>query len=222
MEFQIIQVLTAAEVQRFLLEIQTAKFVDGRATASGLAKDVKQNLQVDRSGSDWPILDDIIFSALRRNKEFQLFAQPRRVLPPIYSRYEIEMKYGTHIDGAIMGGANPLRTDLAMTLFLSDPDSYDGGELLIEQPLGEQAIKLAQGEAVVYPATMLHRVEPITRGVRFAIVTWIQCAVRDPRIRAILYDLGTATAKAEAEEDAASLLLLSKCYNNLLRYSMDT
>ncbi len=222
MEFQIIQVLTAAEVQRFLLEFQTAKFVDGRATASGLAKDVKQNLQVDRSGSDWPILDDIVFSALRRNKEFQLFAQPKRVLPPIYSRYEIGMKYGTHIDGAIMGGANPLRTDLAMTLFLSDPDSYDGGELLIEQPLGEQAIKLAQGEAVVYPATMLHRVEPITRGVRFAVVTWIQCAVRDPRIRAILFDLGTATAKAEAEEDAASLLLLSKCYNNLLRYSMDT
>lgn len=221
MEFQIIQVLTPEEVQRFFLEFQTAKFVDGRATALGLAKDVKQNLQAERLGSDWPALDEIVFSALRRNTDFQLFAQPKRVLPPIYSRYEIGMKYGTHIDAAIMGAGNPIRTDLAMTLFLSPPDSYDGGELMIEQPLGEQDIKLAPGEAIVYPATKLHRVEPITRGVRFAVVTWIQCAVRDPRLRAIIHDLGKVREKAEVTDDPDAQLLLAKCYNNLLRYAVD-
>lgn len=221
MEFQIIQILTPEEVQRFHLEFQKTKFVDGTATAFGAAREVKQNLQGDRS-SDWSTLDALFFEALRRNKEFQLFAQPKRVLAPTYSRYEPGMHYGTHIDGAIMGGANPLRTDLAMTLFLSPPDSYDGGELMIEQPLGELDIKLAPGEAVVYSANTLHRVAPITRGVRVAAVTWIQCAVREPRLRSILHDLGNAIAKAEAIEDKQLLLLLSKSYHNLLRYSVDT
>jgi PKHD-type hydroxylase len=120
-----------------------------------------------------------------------------------------------------MGGAQPMRADLAMTIFLSSPDSYEGGELVIESPSGEQEVKLAAGEAVVYPATTLHRVTPVTRGVRMAAVTWIQCAVRDERLRAILGDLNEAVHHAEAVKDAAAMLLLSKCYHNLLRYAVD-
>ena len=221
MEFQILPVLSPEEVECFLEEFSRATFVDGRLTAFGAAREVKQNLQAERSSAEWTALDEILSSALRRNQEFQLFAHPKRVLAPSYSRYEPGMQYGSHIDSAIMGGAHPLRTDLAMTVFLSAPDSYEGGELVIELSQGEQEVKLPAGEAVVYPASTLHRVAPVTRGVRQVAVTWIQCAVRDASLRAILYDLGTATHHAEAAEDAAAVLLLSKCYHNLLRYAVD-
>lgn len=221
MEFQILPVLAPDELGRILSQLARATFVDGTATASGLARELKHNLQAERSGSEWVEVDEIVFSALRRNREFQMFAHPKRILAPSYSRYEAGMEYGTHIDGAIMGGAQPLRTDLAMTIFLSAPDSYDGGELAIESPAGEQEIKLAAGEAVVYPATTLHRVTPVTRGVRLAAVTWIQCAVRDERLRSILHDLGQAVHNAEAAKDAAAIRLLSKSYHNLLRYAVD-
>ena len=221
MEFQILPVLSTEEVKRFLAEFSRAKFADGKSTASGAALAVKHNLQAERSGGEWSGLDGILFAALRDNHEFQLFAHPRRILAPSYSRYEPGMRYGTHIDSAIMGGANPLRTDLAMTLFLSAPDSYEGGELVIESASGEQEIKLAAGEAVVYPATTLHRVAPVTSGVRQVAVTWIQSAVRDPSLRSILYDLGKAERNAEEAKDGAATLLLSKCYHNLLRYAVD-
>ncbi|MGH9723198.1 MAG: Fe2+-dependent dioxygenase [Bryobacteraceae bacterium] len=221
MELQVLPVLSTEEVQRFVAELSRATFVDGRATAVGVAQDVKQNLQLPRAGNEWAPLDEIVFSALRRNREFQIFAHPKRILAPTYSRYEPGMHYGTHIDGAIMGAPHPMRTDLAVTIFLSAPESYEGGELIIELPLGEQEVKLAAGEAVVYPATTLHRVAPVTRGMRQAAVTWIQCAVRDERIRAVLYDLSKAVDRAEAAQDKEGVLLLSKCYHNLLRYAVD-
>jgi PKHD-type hydroxylase len=220
MEFQILVVLTPDELTQVLSELSQATFVDGKATASGAAREVKQNLQAERSGAEWAALDEIVFSALRRNQEFQAFAIPKRILPPRYSRYQPGMQYGWHVDSAIMG-AQPMRTDLAMTIFLSPPDSYDGGELAIESSLGEQEVKLAAGEAVVYPAGTLHRVTPVTRGVRLAAVTWIQCAVRDERLRSILCDLGQALHQAEAANDTEAILLLSKCYHNLLRYAVE-
>jgi len=219
-EFQVLPVLSQEAVGRLLAELSRATFVDGKATATGFAREVKQNLQAERS-AEWPALDEIVFSALRRSPQFQTFAHPKRVLAPTYSRYEPGMQYGSHVDAAVMGGAQPMRADLAMTIFLSSPDSYEGGELVIESPSGEQEVKLAAGEAVVYPATTLHRVTPVTRGVRMAAVTWIQCAVRDERLRAILGDLNEAVHHAEAAKDAAAMLLLSKCYHNLLRYAVD-
>jgi PKHD-type hydroxylase len=221
MDFQIIPVLSHDEVDRFFVELERATFVDGKATASGVAREVKHNLQADRSGAQLTAMDNTIYSALRASKEFQAFAQPKRILAPSYSRYEPGMEYGAHVDGAIMGGAQPMRADLAMTIFLSAPDSYDGGELVIDLPFGEQQIKLPAGEAVVYPASSLHHVAPITRGVRMAAVTWIQSAVRDERLRAILADLGQAVNSAEAAQDKAATVLLSKCYHNLLRYAAD-
>jgi PKHD-type hydroxylase len=138
---------------------------------------------------------------------------------PIFSRYEPGMAYGDHIDNSLMGGFSGIRTDLAMTLFLSPPDSYHGGELVIE---GRDEIKLERGEAVVYSATSVHHVAPVTRGVRLACVTWIQSAVRDERIRAILYDLSRAAEHAETLNNPSLTLLLSKSYHNLTRYASES
>ncbi len=226
MEIQTLTVLSQDEVERLLSELSEAVFVDGKASAKGAAAEVKQNLQLDRSASDWSELDNLIFKALRRNRHFQSFAQPKRVLSPIYSRYGPGMHYGQHIDSAVMG-AQPMRTDLSVTIFLSPPGSYDGGELAIQSSLGEEEVKLAAGEAVIYPSTSLHRVKPVTRGVRMAIVTWVQCSVRDERLRSILVDLSVVLEKTEAlgKTDGASnsdvFQLLNKSYQNLLRYAVD-
>jgi len=220
MDFQILSLLSPGEVEHLQGELARATFVDGRATASGAASAAKHNLQAERSGEHLTALDEVISSALRRNQQFQLFAHPKRILAPSYSRYERGMQYGPHVDSGIMG-VQPMRADLAMTVFLSSPDSYDGGELVVDLPFGEQQVKLPAGDAVVYPASTLHHVAPVTRGVRMAAITWIQCAVRDERLRAVLADLGQASRNAESAKDAPMILLLSKCYHNLLRYAAD-
>jgi PKHD-type hydroxylase len=118
-------------------------------------------------------------------------------------------------------GADQIRTDLSMTIFLSDPASYDGGELALETPFGEQEIKLDAGEAIVYPSTTVHRVIPVTRGVRLAAVTWIQSSVRDDRLRSVLFDLKQAVERADQDAYAEFRLVLNKAYNNLLRYAIE-
>ncbi len=220
MDYQIIPVLTPAQVEGILKVLATQPFADGKATAIGKARDVKHNLQAERSGTALRELESLVSSSLFANGLFQAFAFPRKLRPPIFSRYEPGMNYGAHVDGAIMyDDASPLRSDLAMTLFLSSPESYDGGELVISLSYGEEEIKLAPGEAVVYPANTVHRVAPVTRGVRMAAVTWVQCAVQDERMRALLFDLYLAMKKVEAREDAS--LLLSKTYHNLLRITAE-
>ena len=198
MHCRIFQILDRAEVHQVVSSLSNDLFVDGKKTASGRARDVKHNLQVERTGADITERDQIVLAALRRNEDFQTFAFPRRTLLPFFSRYEPGMEYGAHVDSAIMGSANePVRSDLAATIFLSDPGSYEGGELVLELPIGEQEVKLEAGEAIVYPSTSIHRVAPVTRGVRLAAVSWIQSSVREERMRAILYDLKLALDQAE-------------------------
>jgi PKHD-type hydroxylase len=223
MHFQIFQILNRNETDSVLSGIAQQSFVDGKLTAHGSARTVKNNLQLDRTGPELSDIDNLVVSALRRNEDLQAFAFPKRLVLPIFSRYEPGMEYGSHVDGAIMAGrgGDPVRSDLAVTIFLTQPDTYDGGELVIELPFGEQEIKLQAGEAVVYPATALHRVAPVTRGVRQVAVTWIQSAVRDERLRAILYDLGSARNKASRSEDPELSTLLNKSYHNLLRIAVD-
>jgi PKHD-type hydroxylase len=221
MHLQILTVLSPAEVERAVAELRAGEFVDGKRSAGGRAAEVKHNLQLEPKGAEPSPVDETIVTALARHQEFQAFAYPKRILPPLYSKYEPGMHYGAHVDLAIMRKPVPTRTDLAITVFLAPPDSYDGGELIIEDGLGEQEIKLAAGEAVVYPATTMHRVAPVTRGVRLAAVTWVQCAVQDERMRAALYDLARAIRSAEAAGDGATSTLLHKCYNNLLRLCVD-
>ncbi len=196
-------------------------FVDGKLTAQGLARKVKNNLQASRANPEPDDIDQMIFAAFRRNELLQSFAIPRRQTLPVFSRYEPGMEYGPHVDGAVMASGNDvIRTDLASTLFLSDPASYDGGELVLQLPFGEQEIKLDAGEAIVYSATALHRVAPVTRGIRLVALTWIQSAVPDERLRAILFDLSGAFKRAETLGDTELATDLNKSYHNLLRYAI--
>jgi PKHD-type hydroxylase len=221
MQCRIFQVLSAEEVNRVRSILSESRFADGKKTAFGRAREVKHNLQAERDGPELTDCDRLILEAFRRNGDFQGFAYPRRVIPPTFSRYEAGMQYGAHVDSAIMGsGESLLRTDLASTLFLCDPAAYDGGELVIEAAGGEQEIKLEAGEAVVYSATSLHRVNAVTRGVRLVALTWIQSMVPDDRLRAILSDLYTAVQKTDQGPDAELAATLNKSYHNLLRYAI--
>ncbi len=222
MHYRIFQILNRAEVHQVVSSLSNDLFVDGKKTASGRARDVKHNLQVDRTSAEVTERDQIVLAALRRNEDFQTFAFPRRTLLPFFSRYEPGMEYGLHVDSAIMGSATePVRSDLAATIFLSDPGSYEGGELVLELPIGEQEVKLEAGEAIVYSATSLHRVAPVTKGVRLAALTWIQTSVPDDRLRAILTDLGIALRKADKGGDDELAMMLNKSYHNLLRYAVE-
>jgi PKHD-type hydroxylase len=221
MHCEVFPFLQAGEVDRIVRDLAKRTFADGKSTALGRAREVKHNLQVERTGSERTEIDDIVATAFTRNRDFQAFAMPSRFVMPIISRYEPGMTYGAHVDNSLMGGFNGLRTDLAMTIFLTPPASYDGGELVIHEPAGEEEIKLDCGEAIVYPATSVHHVAPVTRGVRLAAVTWIQSAVHDERVRAILYDLSHALIQAEKEKNHSMTLLLSKSYHNLVRYAAE-
>jgi PKHD-type hydroxylase len=220
MDYQIIPVLEPAQVAHVLDVLKSHPFADGRATAHGGARDVKNNLQAERAGDSLAALDRLVTDALYSNSLFQAFAFPKRIRPPVFSRYEPGMQYGAHVDGAIMNDqGSMLRADLSVTVFLSQPESYDGGELVIEMPFGEEEIKLAAGEAVIYPSDTVHRVAPVTRGARMAAVTWVQTAVRDSHMRTLLFDLHRAIQQVEAGADP--MLLLSKSYHNLLRLSAE-
>ncbi len=213
----IADVMTAEEVQQLRRVLDAGQFVDGRSTAGWHAAQVKHNLQLAGGGDR--AADVLVLDALARNEVFQLGVRPRAMRPPLFSRYERGMAYGTHVDDPVMGPPeSPVRTDVALTLFLSPPESYEGGELVIEGTSGEQDIKLPAGAAVVYPANTLHRVEPVTAGRREVAVTWIQSQVREPERREMLFDLDTLRREEFAARGKSRAFdLLSKTHANLLR-----
>jgi PKHD-type hydroxylase len=217
MNGEIFRLLMPEELKQVVRALEQCSFVDGRETATGQAKDVKNNLQVSGS-KERAENDNLVIAAIQRHPGLQAYAMPSRFVPPLFSRYEPGMKYGDHVDSALMGGSQGVRSDYAMTLFLSSPDSYDGGELVLE---GGEEIKLDSGEALVYAATSIHHVAPVTRGVRQAAVTWMQSLVRDVSLRAILYDLWRAIQKIKSDEEQELALLLSKSYQNLIRYAAE-
>jgi PKHD-type hydroxylase len=212
-------VLTHKELQILLQDLQVAEFVDGQRTAGRYARTVKRNLQLD---SDAPIattLQSMVQKALQRHPLFQAVARPKIVAPPLFSRYHPGMSYGLHTDNALMGD---LRADLSLTLFLSEPQSYEGGELAIDTGLGEQLLKLAAGEAIVYPSTYLHRVTEVTQGTRLAAVTWVQSYVRDAAEREMLFDLDTVRQSLfNSSGKTIEFDLLCKTHSNLLRKWME-
>jgi PKHD-type hydroxylase len=200
-------------------------WVDGRATAGHQGAQVKRNLQTNERNPVARHLGDMIVEALQRNSRFISAALPNRVYPPIFNRYEAGMHFGSHVDGAVRivpsTGAK-LRTDLSATLFISDPGSYDGGELLIEDTYGVHSAKRPAGHLIVYPATSLHRVTPVTRGTRLASVMWVQSLVRDDGQRALLFDLDNAIQRLDATQgDEIARTHLTGCYHNLLRMWTD-
>ncbi len=219
MIFPIQDVLTSAELTEIITSLATAEFVDGKLTAGWHAKLVKQNMQLAPQQPIAERLQVIVAPALQRNRLFQAAIRPKVVRPVLVNCYDVGMSYGCHTDNALMqSAAGLIRSDVSMTIFLSDPTEYDGGELAIETSLGEQRFKLPAGSAIVYPSTMLHEVRQVTRGRRLAAVTWIQSLVRDPAHREILFDLDTARqVMFERQGKTPEFDLISKSLSNLLR-----
>jgi PKHD-type hydroxylase len=198
-------------------------FVDGQKTAGFRAKRVKHNEQLTTKGGQRGELDNLVMDALRRNREFQHVAFPRTIQRPLFSRYTTGMDYGFHVDDALMGRGGKIRSDLSVTVFLSNPDDYEGGELEMASPYGPQEVKLLAGSAVVYPSSTLHRVKPVISGERLAAVTWVQSYVGDPARRELLYELDKVRRRlGEVDPEGPETDLAFKTYANLLRMWSDT
>lgn len=211
-------VVTREELETLQRAVASAVFVDGRTTTGSRGRRVKNNRQIPRDASGVKPLEEIVERALRRHLLFNSTVWPKRIGGILFSRYDPGMEYGDHVDNAIFGTVHQMRTDVSFTLFLSDPLDYDGGELTIESSLGGQEVKLAAGEAVVYPSSTLHRVAPVTRGSRFAAVGWVESLIRDPARREILYDLERIKRMmAEKLPDAPETDWAYKTQANLLR-----
>jgi len=213
-------VLSPDQVARCRETLQTQDWVDGRVTAGEQSVLAKRNLQVPEDAPAARELGELILSVLGRNPQFVSAALPLRVFPPLFNRYDEGMAFDTHVDNTIrFAGPVRFRTDLSATLFLTDPADYDGGELIVEDTYGEHAVKLAAGDMILYPASSLHRVAPITRGSRWAAFFWVQSMVRADAQRALLYDLDNAiqALSAQVGQDDTSVVSLTGIYNNLLR-----
>lgn len=215
------KVLTDSQVAYCRTLLDDAKWVDGRETSGHLAARVKHNRQVDEGTPEARELGSIVVAALERTPLFMAAALPLRVFPPLFNRYEPGMAFGAHVDNAIRElTSSPLRvrTDLSTTLFLSAPEEYDGGELVVDDTYGAHSVKLPAGDMILYPATSLHRVLPVTRGARLASIFWVQSMVRDDGERSLLFDLDMAISQvSEATPDNPGVVALTSCYHNLLR-----
>src|SRR5690625_375982 len=213
--------LTPDEVRQCRLALLEAQWEDGLNTAGYLAVEVKKNQQLPLDNPVGKELGAQIMRRLAAHPQFIAAALPARILPPRFNRYEGGETYGNHIDNAIFnipGTEQRIRSDVSSTLFLSAPDEYDGGELVIEDTYGSQEIKLAAGDLVVYPGTSLHRVNPVTRGLRLGAFFWTQSMVRSAQHRAMLWELDQSIQRlAQQEVAAAELARLSGVYHNLIR-----
>jgi PKHD-type hydroxylase len=214
-------ILTAEQVAHFRQKLEQADWVDGRVTAGHQSALAKDNMQLPE---DHPVareLGEVILAALQNNPLFMAAALPLKVFPPLFNRYQGGQSFGTHVDNAVRqvtGTPHRVRTDLSATLFLAAPDEYGGGELSVEDNYGLHNVKLPAGHLILYPASSLHHVQPVTRGARLASFFWIQSMVRDDGQRTLLFDLDMAIQRVGAEmHDHPSIIQLTGVYHNLLR-----
>ncbi|HZM63274.1 MAG TPA: Fe2+-dependent dioxygenase [Vicinamibacterales bacterium] len=221
MVLQIPDVLTAEQVAQARRMLQGADWIDGRVTAGHQSAKTKNNLQLPE---DHPVarqLGDMILGALGRNALFVSAALPLRVFPPLFNCYQGGQSFGNHVDNAIRqvkGSGATIRTDLSATLFLADPDEYEGGELIVEDTFGVHSVKLPSGHMVLYPASSLHNVTPVTSGARLASFFWVQSMLRDDGERTLLFDLDTAIQRLTVDlPDHPAVVQLTAVYHNLLR-----
>lgn len=213
------KVLTDDQLQRICQTLDASDFRDGRETAGWHARTVKRNQQASSQEPAIAALRDEVMQTLSAHTLFQIAARPRRMKPVMFSRYQQGMTYGNHVDDAVMPTPQgPMRTDLSFTIFLGDPDSYEGGELVTETTQGEQRFKLPAGSMILYPSSTLHRVDPVTQGQRLAAVGWLQSQVRHPEQREVLFDLDTTRRQIfERDGKTAEFDSISKSLANLLR-----
>jgi PKHD-type hydroxylase len=203
--------------------LDAAEWIDGKVTAGHQSAQTKFNSQIPESSPVASQVGEMILQALGSNPLFRSAALPLRVFPPLFNRYAGGQTFGTHVDNAIRAHSltgGRIRTDLSCTLFFSEPDEYDGGELVVEDTYGSKSVKLAAGDMVLYPATSLHHVNPVTRGVRVSSFFWLQSMIRQDVQRTLLFDLDTAIQRISSSGDAAvqqSAVQLTGVYHNLLR-----
>ena len=220
------QVLKPEQLRAARARLEAAQWVDGRVSAGYQGARVKDNRQLSEDGQLAHELADMVLAALERNPLFISSTLPNRVYPPMFNRYEQGMNFGNHVDNGVRmlpGSGQKIRTDLSCTLFLSEPQDYDGGELCIEDTYGSHAVKLPAGDLMVYPASSVHRVNPVTRGARLASFFWVQSMVRDDGQRRLLFDLDRAVQKLTATQaDGEALVQLTGTYHNLLRMWSET
>lgn len=219
------RLLDATAVARIRARLDTADWIDGRETVGPQGAEVKRNQQLPEASTLRAELGREVLAACARHPLFHAATLPVKILPPRFNRYTGSGTYGAHVDGAVMALADgsQLRSDIACTLFLAEPDDYDGGELIIDDTYGEHEVKLPAGDAVVYPASSLHRVEPVTRGARVASFFWIQSLIRDEAKRRMLLQMDASIRQLTADgADAGSTRQLTGVYHNLLRLWAET
>jgi len=224
MMLEIPQVLSADQIRHCRQRLQAARWVDGKGTAGHGAQSAKDNLQLPADSPEGIALGQMILDVIGQNALFVAATLPLKVLPPMFNCYQGGGTYGNHVDNAIRvlgGGAQHLRADISCTLFLSDPDEYQGGELTVQDTYGTHTAKLPAGHALVYPSSSLHRVTPVTHGARLAAVFWIQSFVRSDERRSTLLELDSAIQHLKLPEDPA-LVQLTGVYHNLLRQWAET
>lgn len=212
-------VLTSDEFTSVRRKIEQAQYVPGAVSAGEGSRSRKHNLQISERDGALADLQSTVLNALTRHQIFQFLAVPKRIMLPMFNRYDVGMYYQDHVDFSLVGSpSSKIRTDLSMTLFLSGPDEYDGGELVVESVDGAQTVKLEQNRAIIYPAGQMHRVNPVTHGTRLAAVTTIQSFIRDESKRELLADvmkLARAVQDSASQSDEARLA--NKIHANLLR-----
>ena len=220
------QVLTQAQVAECRQALEKAEWSDGRATAGYLAARVKDTVQLPEASPVGRRLGGMILDALDANQLFISAALPLKVLPPLFNRYAGGQSYGGHVDGGIRpvyGTPHRIRTDLSATLFLTPPEDYEGGELVIEDSFGERRVKLPAGDMILYPGTSVHHVTPVTKGTRVASFFWIQSMVRENDKRSVLFELDTGLQQLGRDvPDHRAVTQLMGVYHNLLRLWSDT
>lgn len=221
MLLQIPQVLSAEQVADSRRLLDAAEWMDGRVTAGHQSARAKDNVQLSEDSPVAKQLGQLVLAALERSPLFMSAALPLKIFPPLFNRYAGGQSFGVHVDNAVRQVRNTphrVRTDISATLFLSEPGDYEGGELVVEDTFGTHSVKLPAGDLVLYPASSLHRVQPVTRGARMASFFWIQSMVRDDGQRTILFDLDLAIQRLSVDvPDHPSLVQLTGTYHNLLR-----
>jgi len=225
MLLRIPEVLNADELAQVRALLLQADWVDGKVTAGTQSAQVKRNMQLPETSEFAEQARQIVLKALSRNALFFSAVLPKKIYPPLFNQYQIGMDFGAHVDNAVrthaLSGVH-VRTDISCTLFLADPDDYDGGELVVEDTFGQQTIKLPAGDMIVYPGTSLHHVKPVTRGARLACFFWVQSMVRDDAQRTLLFDMDAAIATLRQQMgDTAAVIRLTGNYHNLIRMWSD-
>jgi PKHD-type hydroxylase len=219
-------VLTPDEIAQCRAVMERAAWIDGRVTAGHQSGRVKFNLQLPEDSNEARDLGGMVMNALARNNLFVSAVLPKQVFPPLFNRYDAGMVFGSHVDNAIREHAASglrVRTDVSSTLFISDPEEYEGGELVVDDTYGSHSVKLPAGDMIVYPGTSVHNVTPITRGSRIAAFFWTQSLIREESKRALMFDLDTSIIGLTRDHpDHPSVVQLTAIYHNLLRQWAET